>query len=88
MIEMPIRPTLDIMSTGHNISGAGLLTPLGVGTIGARVAKLAMCWCGGGDCRSGDYNFVEWVLSRLVFPWLNVMSFICWLCVGMDRDKT
>ena len=52
------------MSTGHNISGAGLLTPLGVGTIGARVAKLAMCWCGGGDCRSGDYNFVGWVLSH------------------------
>ena len=75
------------MSTGHNISGAGLLTPLGVGTIGARVAKLAMCWCGGGDCRSGDYNFVERVLSHLVFHWLIVISFICWLCVGMDRNK-
>ena len=23
MIEMPVRPTLDIMSSGHNISGAG-----------------------------------------------------------------
>ena len=59
MIEMPVRPTLDIMSTGHNISGVGLLTPLGAGTIGARVAKLAMCWCSGGDCRNGDYNFVD-----------------------------
>ena len=32
VIEMSIRPTLGIMSTGHNIGGAGLLTPLGVGT--------------------------------------------------------
>ena len=48
---MPVRPTLDIMSSGHNISGAGLLTPLGVGTIGARVTKLAMCWCGLVFCR-------------------------------------
>ena len=49
MIEMPVRPTLDIMSTGHSISGAGLLTPLGVGTMGARVTKLAMYYgvCGG-----------------------------------------
>ena len=45
VIEMPVRPTLDIMSSGHNISGAGLLTPLGVGTIGVGVAKLAMCGC-------------------------------------------
>ena len=40
MIEMPIRPTLDIMSTGHNISGVGLLTPLGVGTIETGVTRL------------------------------------------------
>ena len=33
MIEMPVRPTLGIMSIGHNISVARLLTPLGVGTI-------------------------------------------------------
>ena len=51
MIEMPVRPTLDIMSTGHNISGVGLLTPLRVGTMGTRVAKLGMCWCGCGVCR-------------------------------------
>ena len=43
MIEMPVRPTLDIMSTGHNISDAGLLTPLAVGTIETGVTKLAMC---------------------------------------------
>ena len=43
MIEMPVRPTLDIKSTGLNISGAGLLTPLGVGTIETGVTKLAMC---------------------------------------------
>ena len=46
MIEMPVRPTLDIMSSGHNINGAWLLIPLGVGIIGAGVTKLAMCWCG------------------------------------------
>ena len=43
MIEMSVRPTLDIMSTGHNINGVGLLTPLGVGTIETGVTKLAMC---------------------------------------------
>ncbi len=59
MIEMPVRPTLDIMSTGHNISGAGLLTPLGVGTIGARVATLAICCCGCGVCGGIDYSYVR-----------------------------
>jgi hypothetical protein len=33
VIEMPVRPTLGIIPSGHNNSGAGLLTPLGVGTI-------------------------------------------------------
>ena len=33
VIEMPIRPTLGIMCTWHNISGAWLLTPLRAGTI-------------------------------------------------------
>ena len=33
MIGMPVRPTLGIIPSGHNTSGAGLLTPLGVGTI-------------------------------------------------------
>ena len=42
MIEMPVRPTLDIMFNGHNVSGASLLTPLGVGTIGTRVTMLIM----------------------------------------------
>ena len=42
MIEMPVRPTLGYMSTGHSISGAGLLTPLGVGTIETRVTKVIM----------------------------------------------
>ena len=46
MIDMPVRH--DIMSSGHNISGARLLTPLGVGIITTRVTKLAMCWCGCG----------------------------------------
>ena len=64
MIEMPVRPTLDIMSTGHNISGAGLLTPLGVGTIETGVTKLAMCWCGCSVCRGKGYNFVGWMLSH------------------------
>ena len=40
--EMPVRPTLGIMFIGHNISGAGLLTPLGVGTIVTRVTKVTM----------------------------------------------
>ena len=31
--EMPVRPIHDDMATGHAISGAGLLTPLGVDTI-------------------------------------------------------
>ena len=31
--EMPVRPTHGDMSTGHAISGAGLLILLGVGTI-------------------------------------------------------
>ena len=31
--------TLGIMSTGHNISGAWLLTPLGVGTTVTRVTR-------------------------------------------------
>ena len=32
MIGMPVRPTLDIIPSWHNTSGARLLTPLGVGT--------------------------------------------------------
>ena len=31
--KMSVRPTHDDMATGHAISGAGLLTPLGVDTI-------------------------------------------------------
>ena len=34
---MPIRPTLGIMSIGHYINGARLLTPHGVGTIATMV---------------------------------------------------
>ena len=64
MTEMPVRPTLDIMSTGHNINGTGLLTPLGVGTIETGVAKLAMCWCGCSVCRGKGYNFVGRMLSH------------------------
>jgi hypothetical protein len=33
VIEMPVPSTLGIMSIGHNISDARLLTPLRVGTI-------------------------------------------------------
>ena len=33
MNKMSVRPTHDDMATGHTISGAGLLTPLGVDTI-------------------------------------------------------
>ena len=32
VIEMPVWPTLGIIPFGHNNSGVGLLTPLGVGT--------------------------------------------------------
>lgn len=37
VIEVHVRPTSSIMYIGHNISGARLLTPHGVGTIGTRV---------------------------------------------------
>ena len=33
MNKMSVRPTHDVMPTGHAISGAGLLTPLGVSII-------------------------------------------------------
>ena len=39
MIEMPVRPTLGIIPSGHNKSGAGLLTPLRVGTIVTRLKQ-------------------------------------------------
>jgi hypothetical protein len=42
VIEMPVRPTLDIMSTRQNINGAGLLTPLEVGTTLTLVTKVTM----------------------------------------------
>ena len=42
VIEMHVRPTLDIVSTRHNISGAGLRTPLKVGTIVIKVTKATM----------------------------------------------
>ena len=42
VIEMPVRPTFGILSTGHYIGGAGLLTPLGLGTIVTRVTKVTM----------------------------------------------
>ena len=42
VIEMLIQSTLDIMSTRHNISGIGTLTPLGVGTTVTRVTKVTM----------------------------------------------
>ena len=37
VIEMPVRPTLGIMSTRHNISGARLLIPFRVGTLVTKV---------------------------------------------------
>ena len=40
MIEMPIRPTLGIIPSGHNSSGVGLQTPLKVGTIVIGVIKV------------------------------------------------
>ena len=40
VIGMPVRPTLGIIASGHNTSGAWLLTPLWVGTI---LTKLARC---------------------------------------------
>ena len=42
VIEMPIWPTLGIMSIEHNINGVGLLTPLVVGTIETMVTKVTM----------------------------------------------
>ena len=39
---MLVRPTLGIMFIGHNISGAGLLIPLGVGAIETMVTKVTM----------------------------------------------
>ena len=33
VIGVRVRPTLGIIPSGHNTSGAGLLTPLRVGTI-------------------------------------------------------
>ena len=42
MIEMPLQPTLGMMPAGHDNSGAGLLIPLGVGTIVTRVTKVTM----------------------------------------------
>ena len=42
VIKMPIRPNLGIMSIGHNINDARLLTPLVVGTMVTRVTKVTM----------------------------------------------
>ena len=42
VIEMLVRPTLGIMSTGHNINGAGLLILLRVDTIVTRIFKVTM----------------------------------------------
>ena len=42
VIELSIQPTLGIMFTGHNICGAWLLTPLGVGIIVIKVTKVTM----------------------------------------------
>ena len=39
---MPIRPILGIMFTGHNNSGVGLLTLLGVATIVTKVIEVIM----------------------------------------------
>ena len=40
VIEMSIQHTLGIMSTRHNLSGVGLLTTLGVGTILTGVTRV------------------------------------------------
>ena len=42
MIEMHVQPTLGIMSTRHNISGARLLTPIWMGTIVTMVTKVTV----------------------------------------------
>ena len=42
VIEMLVRPTLGITSTGHNISGVGLLTLLKVDTIVTKIFKVTM----------------------------------------------
>ena len=39
VMETPVRPTLGIMCTWHNITSAGLLTPPGVGTIVTKVSQ-------------------------------------------------
>jgi hypothetical protein len=42
VIEMPVRPTLDIIPSGHNNNGARLLTPLWVGIIMTRLTKMTL----------------------------------------------
>ena len=42
MTEMHVRLTLGIMPSGYNNNDAGLLTPLGVGTIVTRITKVTM----------------------------------------------
>ena len=39
MNEMFVQPTHGVMPTGHDISGVGLLTPLGMDTIVTNVSK-------------------------------------------------
>jgi hypothetical protein len=60
VIEMLVWPTLGIMSTGHTINGAGLLTPLEEGAIVTKVTKVTMATEWLGDA---------WLVVRLVWLW-------------------
>ena len=54
MIEMPVRPILGIIPSGHNNNGAGLLTPLRVGTIVTMISKMTLgAWPLGDLCIGG-----------------------------------
>ena len=65
VIGMPVRPTLGLITSWHNTSGARLLTPLRVGTI---VTKLTRClWS-----LSNQVIFVLVVFSMVVI--------LVWIC--------
>ena len=78
------NPALGIVSTGRNTSGAGILTPLGVGTTVTRVTKMTMGAKWPGDPCVGGVSVVV-VLWSLTLGTTTWWPYLCRRWISRSR---